>query len=459
VKDFLYRLLLGDLATLARDPLSELCRRSTEKPIVKLRIGRSICHLLSDPEAIKHVLVSNIDRYDKSTAEFREFRFLVGNSILTSTGERWLSQRRIIKPAFNLENLGSYLSVFQHHSALCAERWKSSASCLQLVNASSDFYSITLLSVAEALFGEDLTEYSDFIHSDLAIFMQCMSIRALAPIDLPLWIPSAVNRRLLPSLKRLVNVVLQIINRRRCQLKSIESVQHDKADLLTQLICNHDSLTGQPMTDRQICNEVMTMLMAGNDTTASLLGWIFLLLDDNPDKQEILREEIRLHYNPAGVYDTEQLSSMRWMRAVIQEAMRLYPPLWYFTRRALCDDRIKGYQISKGDTMIICPYALHRDTAYWHEPDSFKPERFLHSTEHLHSTYTYIPFGAGKRSCIGAGFAMYELQTILLNLIHAFEFSIVNREQVQPRLIVTLRTTQDIMMKVRLADCASSGIR
>lgn len=439
----------GDLAALARDPLTEFCRRSSEAEIVKLHVGSETCHLISSPHAIKHILLANAFNYDKNTAAFMAVRLLLGNGLLTSSGHFWLRQRRVITPAFKAENMRYFLPILQRQAIACAKRWSQAALRGEEVNASNDFNLITLMAVAESLFSDDLADYTDVISEEFPIILECLAQRVASPIRFPLWLPTQNNRRLAPSIRRLRSIAAELIARRRRKLESSQPGSLDQADLLTQLICRRDPLTNELMSDRQISDEVMTLLVAGHETTANALCWLFILLHDYPKEQERLRHEIAGHSDCSGSFTLEQLINMPRCRAVIQEVLRLYPPVWLFSRRALSDDAIGDYRILKGDIALFCPYALHRLPSLWPNPDLFNPDRFINPHDTHHNDFTYLPFGAGKRSCLGAGFAMIEAQVILATLLRSFEFSVVDRELLQPLPMMTLRTSQPIRLHLR----------
>jgi cytochrome P450 len=455
MKRKLYSLLAGDLLTLLEDPLQEFCRRSLLSPIHRMRIGTEVCHLVSSPAFIRSILLTNASHFDKQTASFKAVRLLLGNGLLTSSGDIWKRQRRLISPSFKSENLRYFLPILQRQADLCVARWTKAAQKGEVVNASLDFNAITLMAVAESLFGDDLRDNIDMFNSEFSVILEAMATRITSIVQLPLWLPTSTNRQLAKSLNHLRQIVLQLIERRRRAHQNIDSSALDQADLLTQLIFRRDPISGSLMDNRQILDEVMTFLIAGHETTANALNWLFVLLHDHPLEQHRLREEVLVSSTCGGQFSIEHLLQMHRCRSVIQEVLRLYPPVWLFSRRALRDQYFDGYRIAGGDVALLCPFALHRIPTLWPNSNHFIADRFINIPSTEVDPFCYLPFGAGKRSCLGAGFAMIEAQVILATILRSFRWSVIDRDMVKPVPIVTLRTSVPVMLSLDLLDVVS----
>jgi len=446
MKQQLYSLLAGDLLTLLEDPLHEFCRRSLQAPIVRMRIGTEICHLVSSPAFIRQILLTNASHFDKQTASFKAVRLLLGNGLLTSSGEIWKRHRRLISPSFKAENLRYFLPILQRQADFCVHKWTEAAQKGVVVNASLDFNAITLMAVAESLFGDDLSDNIEMFNSEFSVILEAMATRITSLVQLPLWLPTSANRRLSRSLNHLRKIVLQLIQRRRRSHQNIDSSALDQEDLLTQLIFRRDPISGSLMDNRQILDEVMTFLIAGHETTANALNWLFVFLHDHPQEQHRLREEVVVSSTCSGQFLIEDLLKMHRCRSVIQEVLRLYPPVWLFSRRALRDQYFDGYRIASGEVALLCPFAIHRIPTLWTDGNHFIADRFINTPSSEVDPFCYLPFGAGKRSCLGAGFAMIEAQVILATILRSFGWAVIDRDMVKPVPIVTLRTSIPVML-------------
>jgi len=217
-----------------------------------------------------------------------------------------------------------------------------------------------------------------------------------------------------------------------------------------------DTETGEGMSDAQLRDEVMTLLIAGHETTANALSWVWVLLDRHPDEQERLRAEVvaATGGRPPTVEDVPQLPRLK---AVIQETLRLYPPVWMFDRRALGPDDLGGTRVAKGDLVIFCPYAIHRLPELWSDPDAFRPERFEAGREEQKNKFAYLPFSAGPRTCIGNSFAMIESQIIMGTLLSRFRTRLADPAPITPHPRVTLRPSRPVMLRLEALAAADLG--
>jgi len=450
----LLKLLGGDLDALARDPLGEFGRRSRLGPIVPLQIGFHRGHLVSDPALIRRVLLDNIANYDKHTPAFDAVRVVLGNGMLTSGGAFWKRQRRIAQPAFHGERVQRFAPILSRMAAECAAEWEAAARAGRTVDAGTDMMTVTLRAVAETLFGDDLAESAAEINRVFPTILSCLAARVSVPIRPPLWLPTPTNRRLRPALATLDGIVARLIATKRQRLARAageEGVEPDR-DLLTILMRARDEETGETMSDAQLRDEVMTLLIAGHETTANALAWLWVLLDRHPDEQERLRAELEAATGgrPPTVADLPQLPRLK---AVILETLRLYPPVWMFDRRALGPDDLGGTPVRRGDLVIFCPYALHRLPALWSDPEAFRPERFEPGREEQKNKFAYLPFSAGPRICLGASFAMIESQIIVGTLLARFRVRLADPGPLEAEPRVTLRTSRPVILRLeRLAE-------
>jgi cytochrome P450 len=448
----LSRLIGGDLATLARDPLGEFCRRSSKGAVVPLKIGFHRGHLVSDPALIRHVLLDNIGNYDKHTPAFDAVRVVLGNGLLTSGGAFWKRQRRIAQPAFHGESVKRFGPIISRMAAECASDWEAAARRGDTVDACADMMKVTLRAVAETLFGDDLAESADEINRVFPTILACLAARVSSPVRPPLWLPTANNRQLRPALDSLDAIVQRLIAARRQRLASGEADDAHR-DLLTTLMAARDAETGESMSDVQLRDEVMTMMIAGHETTANALSWLWVLLDRHPDELERLRAEL-LTATGGRTPTVDDVGRLPRLKAVIQETLRLYPPVWMFDRRALGPDDLAGTRVAQGDLVIFCPYALHRLPQLWSNPEAFRPERFEPGREEQKNKFAYLPFSAGPRICLGASFAMIESQIIVGTILARLRPRLADPTPVEPQPRVTLRTSRPVVLRLDSAPIA-----
>jgi len=443
----LTRLFGGDLAALTQDACGEFVRRSRQGGVVPLRIGLARGHLVSDPALVRHVLLDNIDNYDKHTPAFDAVRVVLGNGMLTSDGGFWKRQRRIAQPAFHGESVRHFAPVISRLAAETADEWERAAAAGEPVDACTDMMRVTLRIVAETLFGDDLAESAAEINRVFPVILACLAARVTSPVRPPLWLPTANNRRLRPALASLNAIVERLIATKRRRLAEGDTSQDGHRDLLTILMLARDTETGEVMTDAQLRDEVMTLLIAGHETTANALSWLWYLLDRHPDEQERLRVELVVATGGRAP-TAEDLPRLPRLKAVIQETLRLYPPVWMFDRRAVGPDDLGGTKVTKGDLVIFCPYAIHRLPELWPDPEAFRPERFEAGHEEQKNKFAYLPFSAGPRTCIGNSFAMIESQIIVGTLLSRFRVRLADPTPILPKPRVTLRTSRPVILRL-----------
>jgi cytochrome P450 len=326
----LLKLLGGDLEALARDALGEFCRRSRQGPIAPLKIGFRRGHLVSDPALIRQVLLDNVANYDKRTPSFDAVRIVLGNGMLTSEGNFWKRQRRIASPAFHGESVKRFAPILSRMADDCAADWDRAARAGEAVDACEAMMRVTLRAVAETLFGDDLGTSAAEINRVFPAILSCLAARVAAPLRVPLWLPTANNRRLRPALQSLDAIVTGLIATKRRRLAEEGGTDSPRRDLLTILMLARDEQTGEAMSDAQLRDEVMTLLIAGHETTANALSWLWVLLDRHPDEQERLWAEL-VAATGGRPPTVEDLPKLPRLKAVISETLRLYPPVWMST--------------------------------------------------------------------------------------------------------------------------------
>jgi cytochrome P450 len=341
--------------------------------------------VVTHPDWVRRILVSNHRNYTKGVG-IERVRVLLGNGIMASEGEDWRRQRRMLQAAFHRPRIENFFPVYHRQAHLLADRWLSAAREGRPVNVTEAVSETTLAAVLEALFSEDLDACRD------------------AQGGLPFQLVSEERRRDLQFAARfraLGGLILEIAAARR-------RARRFPPDLLSHCLLARARGSGEPMSDKQLVDEVLTLIVAGHETTAASLNWVWYLLALHPESFGPVRDCAR-QLDPDQVPDWHTLDRMQSLAQVIYEAMRLYPPGWLYTRRAVQDDRLGPYRLPAGTDVFICTWLLHRHPDWWEQPERFVPERFAPAAQARRHRYVYLPFSAGPRHCIGESFAMAEM--------------------------------------------------
>ncbi len=397
--------------------------------------------LIFHPDGVRHVLQENHRTYNKDVPDYHVLSLVLGKGLLTNDGGSWLKQRRLIQPAFHRERVAAFGTLMTETALRWTQRWETGSfiETNQPLTLTQEMSSLTLSIVAKALFGTDLSAETEGVGRALTTVNHLLAKAFYLPWVLSL--PTPQHRRLHIARSALYMVVEEIIRERR--------MHHEThCDLLEMLLVARDEETGEGMTDQQVRDEVLTLLLAGHETTANALSWTFFLLAQHPHVEARLLKEYQqvLNGRPAMIEDLPQLP---FTRMVVEEAMRLYPPAWGLGHRALGKDEIGGYAIPKGAYVLVFPYVTHRHPAFWERPDAFDPERFSDARSAGRHRFAYFPFGGGPRLCLGNQFALYEAQLILATILPRFQLRLLPGAVVTPEPLVTLRPRGDLLMTVR----------
>jgi cytochrome P450 len=405
--------------------------------IVFMRFGPRALYQLNNPDAIQYVLVKAADKFYKSPMLKRATRKAIGEGLLTSEGEFHKRQRKLVQPAFHHNRIARYAEAMVDYTTQMLNGWKPG----QQRDIHHEMMRLTMQIVARTLFDADVSSDADTIGQAISIGIEATSERITKPFALPEWIPTPLNVKRRKAAEVITHTIMNIINARR-------DSGEDTGDLLSMLLMGQDE-NGEGMTDKQIYDEVVTLFIAGHETTANALSWTLYLLALHPEIEAKLVDELRavLGEYPPTVGD---LGKLQYTDQVIKEAMRLYPPAWVITRQAIEDVIIGGYEIPAGSIVLMSPYVMHRHPRYWDEPEKFMPERFVPDWEDRIPKYAYFPFGGGPRICVGNQFALMEANLVLATLIQ--RCSLTLGQQVETEPLVTLRPKHGIPMTIKIRE-------
>ncbi len=436
------RPFIGSLREFQRSPLGfslEISQNYGDIARVTLLGEESI--FVNDPDAIQHVLQGNARNYDKQTMDYQLLYPLVGRGLLTSDGDAWLRQRRLMQPAFHRQRIASLGQMMVEETLAALARWQDPARQGVPIAFDQDMMRLTLTIVGKALLsidlGDEANEFGQAFKQANARFGYDNMLSVMLP-----WLPTRQNRQFKAAIQTMDRLVYEIIAQRRD-----EPGDHD--DLLTMLLNARDEDTGAAMNNRQLRDEMMTILLAGHETTANALTWTFYLLSQHPEAAAQLRAEVDsvLAGRPPGMADLPRLP---YTRMVFQEALRLYPPAWSIARRAVEADVLADYPIPAGSIVHISLYALHRHPRLWDAPDAFRPERFSDNEVEKRHKFAYLPFSAGPRKCIGDQFAMTEGQLILATVAQRFDLALAPGQRIDTAALITLNPRYGMKMIPRL---------
>ena len=414
----------------------ERCARDYGDIVFFRFLSTPIC-LVLHPDGIEYVLVQNPANFTKSS-DYRALDPLLGKGLLTSEGALWQAQRKLIQPAFRHEHIVSYAKIMLDSVASMLATWQDG----ETRDIHEEMMAVTLEIVAKSLFGSDISRDSRGVGKSLSVVMKLFVSQVNLAFLLPERFPVPKTPRSRRAIRQLDEVIYAIVRQRR-------SAPHQSGDLLQALLEAQDE-HGRRMTASQLRDEMMTLLLAGHETTANALSWTWFLLAQNPSVEEYLFGELRgiLGNRPPSGADLPRLSCAEM---VIKESMRLYPPAWGIGRRAIQGFELGGYYLPAGTNVFLLQWITQRDPRFFPEPQRFDPERWRNDPIRRGSLprFAYFPFGGGPRVCIGAGFAMMEATLLLAAIVQRFRLSLVPSHRVEMLPSVTLRPKHGIQMILR----------
>lgn len=415
--------------------------------IVRFRIPGVAIYVLGHPDYAKHVLQDNHQNYPKIPMVDNKFKRVSGEGLLTSGGSFWLRQRRIMQPVFHRQRIAGYAKLMTDATQRVLDRWAGAAQSGQALDMRVEMMRLSLDVMARALFTADMTRQADIIGQAVTVEFEYLHKRLNALLDVPLKVPIASNRRFVEARASLDAIVYPLIAERR---RSGE----DTGDFLSMLLQVRDEETGEGMTDLQVRDELTTFIFAGHETVSTGLTWVWYLLSKHPTAWRRLREEVE-EVLAGRVPTIDDLPKLRYTSMVIDESMRIYPPLWLIARTPLKDDEIAGYHVPKGTFVFCPPYVIHRHPDFWPNPEGFEPERFDPERSAGRHKYAYFPFGNGPRKCIGDYFGLVEMQLVVAMITQRYRLDLVPGHPVIAEPAISLRAREGMLMTLSPAEAAS----
>jgi len=390
----------------------------------------------TNPAVIQHVLKTNSENYQKSDIQVKRMGHFLGKGLLTTHGEAWRTQRRLIQKGFDRKQLEALSAIMQGSLAESLRDFDR-----QIGSGPVDIYphlmKMTFSMVAKSLFGASLrNEDIDLVSHTICTVQEFIVRQTLQPYLNPWFAVSGELRRHEEMRTRADAVLLAYIRERRNQAPG-----HD----LLQTLMDARYSDGEGMSDELVLSESMQLLVAGHETSSNALSWLLYLFSSRPDCLERVREEFDsvLGDSPLTYSDVPRFE---FTTQVIQEALRLYPPFWMVDRMAVADDRAGDLEIPRGSTVIVYVYGAHHAPRHWQDPERFDPGRFNKTNEKLQAPFTYLPFGAGPRGCIGGNYAMLQILMILSSLLRKYDFELAPGQEIEARAMVILRPKNGIRM-------------
>jgi cytochrome P450 len=431
--------ILGVLPQVWKDTLGFFLRSGTAHPdVVRLDFGPARLYLVSSPEGVKHILQDNHRNYNKG---YDRAKPLLGEGLVTAEGEKWRRQRRLMQPAFHRQRLAELLPTMTHATSEMLNHWKTKRGADEPMDIAKEIMLLTQTIILRTMFSSDIGRNPEEIAEAFGTALEYLNLAIVAPFPILQSLPTRANRRFRRAMRVIDKAVYGIISERR------ESGEK-RNDLLQMLLDARDEDSGEGMSDQQLHDEVLTIFLAGHETTASLLGWTFYLVGQDAQVEERLRAEISTVLDGREPV-MEDFGKMPYTMQTLHEVLRLYPPAWMFARQPIEDDVINGYRIPAGATVTLSPYVTHRLPHVWDQPDRFDPDRFAPERESERPRYAFFPFGGGPRMCIGNNFALMEAPALLAMIMHSYQLKLAPGYTIKAQPSATLRPRPGVYMNIQ----------
>jgi cytochrome P450 len=429
-------LITGVMREFNRDTLGFITRLRDYGDVVRSRFLYLYAYFLYDPADIETMLTTNARSYRKAQSlRSPFFHRLVGNGLVTSEGDFWRRQRRLAQPAFHRQRINSYGDIMVEYATRAIAQWKTG----EQRDISKDMTRLTLEIVVKTLFNSDVSNDADHVGEMLSVLVKPFASQATLKWILDNRLPTPGHRRYFNAVSQIDKIIFRIIADRRAS-------GSDEGDLLSMLLQAQDE-DGSQMSDAQLRDEVMTLFLAGHETTALALSWSWYLLATHPEAEKKFHAELE-EVLGGRAPEVSDLPRLKYTEMIAKEAMRLYPPAYAIGREALEETEIGGYRVPKRTQLFAFQWVTHRDARYFERPDAFEPERWVSESMQRLPKYAYFPFGGGPRQCIGNYFAMMEIVLLLATIGQRFRFLLAQGQTVEVLPVLSLRPKNGIKVVV-----------
>jgi cytochrome P450 len=427
------------LHALRDNTISTFGQEAYERDIVVRKMFGRYLFVVNDLAAIKHVLIDNAANYQKTEITRRILEPGLGKGLITSEGETWRQHRRTMSPAFDHRSIALYTPVMTAAAEELLADWRKVPPGAS-IDVAPAMMEVTLNIISRTMFSSDSDEIVTIMGRSAGRYQAQMRPNILDMLGLPNWLAGLARSRVADrTLGEFDEVIDRLIEARA------RDPGNGPKDLLGRLIAARDEQTGGGMTAQEVRDHVLTIFLAGHETTAMAMTWSWFLLSQQPAEEAKLHAELdTVLGGRAPTHD--DLSKLTYTRMVVEESMRIYPPVHTIARAAIGEDTLAGRHVPKGSTVMIVPWLLHRHVKLWDNPGRFDPERFSPENSATRPRFSYLPFGGGKRICIGAAFALAEATILLATLAQRFRLRLVPGHPVEPQGLITLRSRHGMKM-------------
>lgn len=405
--------------------------------------------LLNDPDLIRRVLIDNAANYPKDALQLEKLTPAVGRGLLTAEPESWRLQRRTVAPLFQPAGVASYLSSMAASIDEMLARWEGHAQAGAAIDVAREMTALTYDIISRTVFTHEIETPAEVMGEAITIYFEALGrIDLWDVLPLPRWLPRPAFIRARPAQGIFREEVRRMLQRRRARIAAGSPVPDD---LVGRLIEARDPESGAPLTDAVIHDNLVTFIGAGHETTANALSWTLFLLSEFPQADACVAAEAN-NIAAGQTPDADDLARLTGTRMILEEAMRLYPPVPFMSRETLAHDRLGEVDVTPGTRIIIAPWVLHRHRKLWPDPDLFRPARFAPGNRANIPRFAYLPFGAGTRICVGMGFAMQEALLALAMIARRFRLTLTENANVFPFARMTLRPINGLPMRIAARD-------
>lgn len=433
------------LVDLARNPIEAFGQFVYYEPYIYKRSWIRHLLMVNDPNGIRHVLLDNAENYVKSDQAVKRVRPVAGNGLLTAEGASWRFQRRTAAPIFQMRKITGFTPEMTAATEAMLSRWGSCGDGA-VIDIGAEMMRLTFDIISRTVFSNEITtEYGKIAHSMATYLDNLGRITIPDVLGLPAWVPTPGRVRARPAINFFRKELGALIDRRRERMARDPSQASD--DLLTLLLTAKDPEDGALFSEAEVYDNVSTFVLAGHETTANALTWTFYLLSQFAGHDEAVANEARAVLKNDGA-TSEDVPALVFTRAVIEEAMRLYPPAPIIARDAVKADKVGPVEIEANTAIMIAPWVIHRHRKLWEAPEFFMPERFAPGEREKINRFAYIPFGGGPRICIGMAFAMQEAVVILSSIAKRYRLELLPGQKVEPLARITLRPKYSLKMRL-----------